>query len=149
MTEIASNAAPTGKWCTFLLHDEMFGLRVEDVQEVMMEQPLTPVPLAPDYVLGLLNLRGQIMPAIDLRRRLHFPPRTDGEGAKLIVMRSHGVSLSLVVDEIGDILELPAGGWRDPPETLAAHHRGFVRGICPIDGHVVLALDVEILQATG
>lgn len=138
MSEIA-------KWATFFLHGEMFGLRVEDVQEVMMDQPLTPVPLAPEHVVGLLNLRGQIMPAIDLRVRLHFPPRGEGQGSSLIVIRSQGASLSLVVDEIGDVLELPTTSWRDPPDTLAAQHRGFVRGICPIERNVVLALNVEAL----
>ena len=142
---MGTGTSPAGKWCTFFLHDEMFGLRVEDVQEVMMDQPLTPVPLAPDHVVGLLNLRGQIMPAIDLRRRLHFPNRLEGQGSKLIVLRSQGVSLSLVVDDIGDVLELPNSSWRDPPDTLASEHRGFVRGICPIERHVVLALNVDSL----
>jgi len=137
--------SPSGKWATFYLHGEMFALRVEDVQEVMMDQPLTPVPLAPDHVVGLLNLRGQIMPALDLRVRLLFPRRGEGEGSSLIVIRIQGTSLSLVVDEIGDVLELPARSWRDPPDTLAAQHRGFVRAICPIDRHVVLALNVEAL----
>lgn len=64
-----------GPWATFFLDDEVFAISAEDVREVMMEQPLTPVPLAPDHIMGLLNLRGQIMPAIDLRKRLQFLPR--------------------------------------------------------------------------
>ena len=140
-----SGAAPAGKWATFFLNEEMFGLPVEDVQEVMMDQPLTPVPLAPSHVVGLLNLRGQIMPAIDLRVRLRFPSRAAGQGSSMIVIRSQGASLSLVVDDIGDVLELPANSWRDPPDTLANQHRSFVRGICPIERHVVLALNVDAL----
>jgi purine-binding chemotaxis protein CheW len=131
------------KWATFTLHGEMFALRVEDVQEVMMLQPLTPVPLAPSYIVGLLNLRGQIMPAVDLRRRLQFPERTEGQGSSMIVLKRQGVLVSLVVDDIGDVLELPTEGWREPPDTLAAQHRGFILGICPIDRHVVLGLSVE------
>ncbi|MCX5746673.1 MAG: chemotaxis protein CheW [Proteobacteria bacterium] len=154
MNEITIKEAPAGtqvgKWATFFLNSEMFGLRVEDVQEVMMDQPLTPVPLAPEHIVGLLNLRGQIMPAIDLRRRLHFPMRAEGQGSSLIVLRSQGVSLCLVVDEIGDVLELPTASWCEPPDTLATLHRGLVRGICPIDRHVVLGLNVaEIIGDEG
>jgi purine-binding chemotaxis protein CheW len=137
----------SAKWATFFLNGEMFALRVEDVQEVLLHQPLTPVPLAPDHVVGLLNLRGQIMSAVDLRTRLHFPPRAPDAPYSLMVL--NGVEeglLSLVVDEIGDVLSLPTSGWRDPPDTLAERHRGFVFGICPIEKHVVLGLKVADLS---
>ena len=135
----------SGKWATFMLAGEMFALEVEDVQEVLMQQPLTPVPRAPDHIVGLLNLRGQIISAIDLRRRLHFPARADGESTKLLVVTSGGSQFSVVVDDIHDVLELPAEQWLPSPETLDPRHRAFVRGICPIDGHLVLGLDVEAL----
>jgi purine-binding chemotaxis protein CheW len=138
-----------GKWVSFTLAGEVFALRVHDVQEVMMAQPLTPVPLAPEHIVGLLNLRGQIMPAVDLRRWLHFAPREAGADSRLIVLKTHGESLSLVVDAIGDVLDLPEVDWRDPPDTLAARHRGSVVGICPIEGCVVLGLDVRGLLGDG
>jgi purine-binding chemotaxis protein CheW len=137
------------KWATFTLNGEVFALRVHDVQEVLMYQALTPVPLAPDYIVGLLNLRGQIMPAIDLRRRLHFPPRGDAQGASLLVLESQGVLMCIVVDEIGDVLELPSSGWQAAPDTLAAQHRGFLFGICPLDKQVVLGLHVDGLLGEG
>jgi purine-binding chemotaxis protein CheW len=137
----------TAMWATFFLNGEMFALRVEDVQEVMMHQPLTPVPLAPEHVVGLLNLRGQVMSTVDLRTRLHFPPRAEGSPCSLLVLNAAEGLLSVVVDEIGDVLSLPTASWREPPDTLAARHRGFVFGICPIDGHVVLGLTVTRLSA--
>ena len=136
----------TAKWATFFLSGEMFALRVEDVQEVLLHQPLTPVPLAPEHVVGLLNLRGQIMSAVDLRTRLHFPPREAGAPFSLLVLNTHEGLLSVVVDEIGDVLSLPTAGWREPPDTLAARHRGFVFGICPIDKQLVLGLKVAGLS---
>jgi purine-binding chemotaxis protein CheW len=142
----AIECAGSGKWLTFWLAGEMFGLRVEDVQEVLMQQPLTPVPLAAEHIVGLLNLRGQIMQAIDLRRRLHFPPRTDGGNSSLMVVKQDENFVSLLVDDIGDVLELAPEDWREPPDTLAAQHRGFVLGICPIENHVVLGLRVESLS---
>lgn len=137
----------SGMWATFYLNDEMFALKVEDVQEVMMYQPLTPVPLAPDHIVGLLNLRGQIMPAIDLRRRLHFDIKLASEDSNLLVLKTRDGLISVVVDQIGDVLELPAHDWRAPPETLAAHHRKYVTAVCPIERHVVLGLNVDALSA--
>ena len=135
----------SGKWATFMLAGEMFALEVEDVQEVLMEQPLTPVPRAPEHIVGLLNLRGQIISAIDLRRRLHFPPRAEGQSTKLLVVTAGGSQFSVVVDDIHDVLELPTERWRASPETLDERHRNFVRGICPIEGYMVLGLDVQAL----
>jgi len=137
----------TDKWATFRVRGEMFALRVEDVQEVMMAQPLTPVPLAPEHIVGLLNLRGQVMPAIDLRRRLDMDARAVDQESAMIVLKSHGELASLVVDEIGDVLELPTEGWVAPPETVAVVHRQVLVGICPIEGHLVLGLDVAALLA--
>lgn len=136
----------SGRWATFFLADEMLAVRVEDVQEVMMQQPLTPVPLAPSHIVGLLNLRGQIMPAIDLRRRLQFPVRPDDSVSNLLVLKLNGDFISVVVDDIGDVLDLPAENWQPPPDTLVAQHRNFVFAICPIDKHVVLGLRVEALS---
>jgi purine-binding chemotaxis protein CheW len=136
----------SGKWLTFWLAGELFGVRVEDVQEVLMNQPLTAVPLAADHIVGLLNLRGQILQAIDLRRRLHFPPREPDQQSSLMVVKQADNFVSLLVDGIGDVLELPPEKWRPPPDTLAQVHRSFVLGICPIEKHVVLGLRVESLS---
>lgn len=140
----------TDTWATFVLAGEVFALKVEDVQEVLMDQPLTPVPLAPQHIVGLLNLRGNIMPAIDLRTRLRFPPlETEQEGNSLLVVKLQDRLISLLVDEIGDVLELPSDAWRDTPETVAAEHRDFVFGICPVDRVVVLGLSVNAVVADG
>jgi purine-binding chemotaxis protein CheW len=137
----------SGKWATFLLAEEMFAIRVEDVQEVLMDQPLAPVPRAPDHIVGLLNLRGQVISAIDLRRRLQFAPRGPESAPKLLVLNAHDSPICLVLDEIGDVLELPPGDWRPPPDTLTASCREFVFGICPIEGHLVLGLNLTALAA--
>jgi purine-binding chemotaxis protein CheW len=136
----------TGQWATFHLGGEQFALPVEDVQEVLLKQPLTPVPLAPDEIMGLLNLRGSIMPAIDLRRRLGFP---DGEqrDQKLLVLKGAEGPVSVVVDDIGDVFELDGKGWRPPPDTLESTHRSFVFGVFPLDGQVLLGLKVGTLCA--
>jgi purine-binding chemotaxis protein CheW len=135
----------SGRWVTFFLADEVLAVRVEDVQEVLHQQPLTPVPLAPGHILGLLNLRGQIMPAVDLRKRLGFPPRAAGKASSLLVVKTAEELLSVVVDDVGDVMELPQPQWKPPPDTLPEHHRTYIFGICPIEEHVVLGLRAEAL----
>jgi purine-binding chemotaxis protein CheW len=139
--------AETGQWATFLLGDEHFAVPVEDVQEVLLAQPLAPVPLAPIQIVGLLNLRGAIMPAIDLRVRLGFPPAASNSQQKFLVLKAHGGLVSIVVDEIGDVLELKGEQWRSVPDTLDASHRNFVFGIYPLDGQMLLGLRVARLCA--
>ncbi len=136
----------TTMWATFVLNGETFALRVEDVQEVLMPQPLTPVPLAPDHIVGLLNLRGQLMSAVDLRKRLNFPVRPADDSTNMLVLKGPEGLVSVVVDDIGDVLELPTSQWRTPPDTLAESHRKFVFGICPIDQKMVLGLKVQELS---
>lgn len=134
-----------GQWATFFVGGEMLALRVEDVQEVLMQQPLTPVPMAPPHILGLLNLRGWIMPAIDLRRRLGFAERAPESEVKLLVLKTDEGPVAIVVDEIGDVLQLPEARWEAPPDTLSRSHRKFVSKICPIEGDVVLGLDLGVV----
>lgn len=139
----ADTALPT-KWATFRLGEELLGLPVEDVQEVVLVQPLTPVPLAPDLFLGLLNLRGQVMPVLDLARAMGVGER-DVSSGKLLVVKVGGEAMSLHVDEVGDVLELPESGWRSPPETVALRHRRVIDAIFPLDGKVVLALKLNAM----
>jgi purine-binding chemotaxis protein CheW len=133
-------------WATFFLSGEMFALPVEDVQEVLMDQPLTPVPLAPEHIRGLLNLRGQIMPAIDLRRRLDFSARADDKPGSILVVKTSTHLISVLVDQIGDVMRLAREHWRAVPDTLPEQHRAFVFGICPIQEHIVLGLRVDVLE---
>lgn len=143
-----SNKTPL-QWSTFFLAGEMFGFPVMGVQEVMNDQPITPVPLAPAHVVGLLTLRGEIMSAIDLRRLLGCAPRPDGKRAKLVIIRGEGRRVGLIVDAIGDVLELPPTDWQAPPETMPAEQRRFVIGIHPIEEQLVIGLDVGAVLSDG
>ena len=131
-------------WATFVLADEMFAVRVEDVQEVLQDQPLTPVPMAPAYIAGLINLRGQIVPAVDLRRRLHFADGSQPARNMLVLKLPEGW-VSIMVDAIGDVLSVQETSWQLPPDTLAAAHRRLVDRVCPIDGHMLISLNVAAL----
>lgn len=129
------------QYCTFLLDGQPFGIDVMEVQEVVRHQEMTRVPLAPAVVRGLINLRGQIVTAIDLRRRLGLPDRAGGEPPVNVVVRTDDGAVSLLVDEIGDVLAVPAAAFEPPPETLRGPARGLIRGAYKLDGRLLLVLD--------
>ena len=131
------------QFCTFHLGSLYLGIEVLQVQEVIRAQEMTPVPLAPRAVTGLNNLRGQIVTAIDLRRRLGLPDRPAGTDAMNVVVRTDDGAVGLLVDEIGDVVEVSPEAFEAPPETLPQDARGLIRGVFKLPGGLLLALDTR------
>jgi purine-binding chemotaxis protein CheW len=131
------------QYCTFFVNGQFFGVEVLNVQEILRYQQMTCVPLAPPTVQGLINLRGQIVTAIDLRRRLDLPARPDHELPMNVVVRSEDGAISLLVDEIGDVVELSDEGFEHPPETLRGVARDLIKGVYKLKGRLLLVLDTE------
>jgi purine-binding chemotaxis protein CheW len=138
-----SSAQPASQFCTFLVGDLYFGLDVRRVQEVLRSQAVTRVPRAPAVIEGLINLRGQIVPAIDMRRRLGLPPRPAGIEPMSMVVRTEEGAASLLVDEIGDVLDADSGTFEPVPVNLAAPQRELIRGVCKLKDRLLLVLDAE------
>lgn len=128
---------------TFELAGALYGLEVEQVQEVLRAQKVTRVPLHSDAIAGLINLRGEVVTAIDLRARLSLPVRPDGQEAVNIVVRLHGESISLLVDTIADVVELDDRSFEPVPDTLDGEVRDLIRGAYKTEGRLLLALDVN------
>lgn len=133
----------TQQFCTFFLDRHVFGTPVPKVQEVIQHQEMTRVPLAPNVVSGLINLRGQIVAAIDLRRRLGLADRSAGLPPMNVVVRTSEGAVSLLVDEIGDVIEVEEETLESPPETLQGFAREVVRGVYKLSGRLLLALDID------
>lgn len=113
------------------------------VQEVIHFVQMTPVPLAPDVVSGLINLRGQIVTAIDLRRRLELEPLPDGSLPMNVIVRSEDGAVSLLVDEIGDVVEVEEESFETPPETLKGTVRTVILGVYKLKDRLMHVLDTE------
>jgi purine-binding chemotaxis protein CheW len=128
---------------TFSVNGHLFGVEVAVVQEVIRYQPMTRVPLAPAALAGLINLRGQVITAVDLRRRLGFPERAAGELAMDVIVRTSDGLVSLLVDRIGDVVEVAQEAFEEPPETLAGIARELIRGAYKLDHALLLLLDVQ------
>jgi purine-binding chemotaxis protein CheW len=135
--------ANTKQFCTFFVNGLFFGVEVLKVQEVIRYQGMTRVPLAPAMIQGLINLRGQIVTAIDLRRRLELAPRETEELPMNVVVRSEDGALSLLVDEIGDVVEIQDDIYERPPETLKGVARELVQGVYKLKERLLLILDTE------
>ena len=131
------------QFCTFYLGDRFFGVEVERVQEVFRYQEMTQVPLAPSVVRGLINLRGQIITAIDLRRRLGMKEISDDQKPMNIVVRTGDDVVSLLVDRIGDVLEVGNEVLEPPPETLDEVARKLIPGVYKLNGSLLLTIDTE------
>ena len=135
----------TRQFCTFFVGDLFCGIEVLKVQEVLRYQTTTRAPLADRVVRGLINLRGQIVTAIDLRRRLGLPNGPPEHRPINIVVRTADGPVSFLVDDIGDVLDTDEGSFERPPETLAPAARAFVRGVCKLPERLLLALDFDAL----
>jgi purine-binding chemotaxis protein CheW len=138
------------QYATFFVKDLFFGIEVLQVQEVLRYQEMTKVPLAPPVIEGLINLRGQIVTAIDMRRRLKLEPRDPAETPMNMVVRSEDGAVSLLVDEIGDVLPVRREDYEPPPENTSRELREMIGGVYKLDGRLLLVLDTErVLQAHG
>jgi purine-binding chemotaxis protein CheW len=131
------------QFCTFYLQGLFFGIEVEKVQEVIRYQEMTEVPLAANVIAGLINLRGQIVTAIDLRMRLGLPNRAAGEVPVNVVVRADGGAVSLLVDEIGDVVEVDEKMFEAAPSTLKGQSRELLNGVFKLKDKLLLALDTE------
>ena len=129
--------------CTFYLQKLLFGVEVEKVQEVIRYQEMTRIPLSPEVIGGLINLRGQIVTAVDLRRQLELPARAGGELPMNVVIRRDDGPISLLVDEIGDVVEIQDDIYEHPPETLKGVGRELVQGVYKLKERLLLILDTE------
>jgi purine-binding chemotaxis protein CheW len=129
------------QFCTFLVDGLFFGVDVQEVQEVIRFQEMTRVPLAADAVQGLINLRGQIVPAIDMRRQLELPRRAEGDLPMNVVVRTDDGPVSLLVDEIGDVVEVDPDSYEPRPETVRGPARRLVSHVYKLPERLLLILD--------
>jgi purine-binding chemotaxis protein CheW len=132
----------THQLCTFRVAGLYMGVEVTEVSEVLRLQQMTPVPLSYDVVAGLVNLRGEIVTALDLRRRLGFERFAGGAGTS-IVLRSAGETMTLLIDEIGDVVTVDDDDFEPPPETVGEGARDLIRGAYKLEGSLLLLLDID------
>ncbi len=131
------------QFCTFALDDMFFGVDVVEVQEVIRYQEMTAVPLSSPNISGLINLRGQVVTAVDLRRRLDMPQRATDQLPMNVVVHTDDSAVSLLVDEIEDVREVSSDTFEPLPETLTGVARELVSGVHKLEDRLLLILDTK------
>jgi len=129
------------QFCTFYVNQQCYGIDVLHVQEIVRNQPVTRVPLADPMVRGLMNLRGQIVTAIDMRRRLDLPERGEQGDPVNVVLHAGDGAVALLVDEIGDVVEVDDQHFEPPPETLRGPTRDLIEGACKLPGELLVVIN--------
>jgi purine-binding chemotaxis protein CheW len=138
------------QFASFFVNDLFFGIEVERVQEVTTEARMTSVPLAPAVVRGLINLRGQIVPAIDLRRCLQLPECSAKEPPVNLILYTGDSCTSLLVDAVGEVLEVDQETFEPPPVTLRGRPRELIRGAYKLPDRLMHVLDLgEVIRNKG
>lgn len=140
--------ADTEDFVTFTIADQLFGIPVLKVQDVLSAHNITRIPLAPPEIAGSLNLRGRIVTAMDVRLRLGLPPR-ERDASMSIVAEHEGELYSLMVDSVGEVLALKGSEWERNPPTLDAKFREYSLGIFRLDNKLLVVLDVNRLLDYG
>lgn len=134
---------------TLTVAGQYCGVPVLAVRDVLGSQTITPIPLAPAEVAGAMNLRGRIVTAVDLRRRLGLPPREAGAKPMSIVVEQGGELYAMLADQVGEVIPLEAAGRAPNPPTLEPLWREVSLGVHRRDGQLLILLDVERLLAIG
>ena len=150
--EVEANMAgeqETEEFVTVTIADQLFGLPIEQVQDVFMPDAITEVPLAAPEVAGVLNLRGRIITAIDMRKRLDLPIREDGARRMAVGIESNGESYGIVIDKVGEVLRLPRSTLEANPANLDPRWASVSMGVQRLEGELMVILNVDRVLDIG
>lgn len=137
--------AMRGRFLTFLLGDETYGIEIKHVMEIIGMQLITEMPEMPEYVRGIINLRGSIIPAMDARLWFQKPEIAYTDRTCMIVISVGGTSMGLIVDCVSEVLTIPDENVAEKPEISSKGSRGYVKSIGKVGDHIVLLIDCEKL----
>ena len=133
------------KYLTFHLAGEDYGLDIAFVTEIIGIQRITEVPDMPDFVKGVINLRGKVIPVMDVRLRFHLPAREYDERTCIVVVDINGTAVGLVVDQVNEVADIPEEQVEPPPRTTKGESSRFLKGMGKMDDEVKIILNVEQL----
>lgn len=130
---------------TFLLGTEFYGIEIRHVTEIIGIQAITEIPEMPEYIRGIINLRGKIIPVMDVRLRFRKPPREYNDRTCIIVVDIRDISVGLIVDSVSEVLSIPDHDIVPPPEINKKTANRYIKGIGKVGNEVKLLLDCDKL----
>ncbi|MFP4672107.1 MAG: chemotaxis protein CheW [Desulfohalobiaceae bacterium] len=128
---------------SFKLKDEEFGVDILQVQEIIRMQEITHVPNAPDFVEGVINLRGRVIPIVDLRKRFGLESQEHGSATRIIVVMIGQVTVGLIVDEVSEVLRIPENTVEPPPPIVAGIESDYIKGVGKLEDRLLILLDLN------
>jgi len=143
MIEDPTAAGEEEQLVVFRLGDDFFAMMIASVNEIIRLQKITPVPKAPAFVEGVTNLRGRVIPVIDLRKRFGIAPLEDGHNARIIVADHAGKLIGMMVDRVDEVLTVPADAIEPPDEMVVSFDSEFLAGIVRLEDRLIILLDHE------
>lgn len=140
-----SHLAYQNQYVSFLVDGQLLGVPVRSVQEVLNPQSIANTPKSRSEIAGLLNLRGQIVTAVNLRKRMGLPDNGSEDEQMNVVVMARGESFSLLVDEVGDVMNIPSENIEAPPATLDPTWKSVTLGVSQLEKSLLIVLDVEAI----
>ncbi len=142
-----ANAAadPVVQWVTFRLENETYGINVMQVQEVLRVTEIAPVPGAPDYVMGIINLRGNVVTVLDTRRRFGLPPKEQDDSTRIVVIEADQTVVGILVDSVAEVVELNRSAVESSPNVGNDESSKFIEGVATHEGELLILVDINKL----
>jgi purine-binding chemotaxis protein CheW len=128
---------------SFTIGQEEFGLDIQCIQEINRMVDITRVPNSPEYVTGVINLRGKVIPIIDLRKRFGFPPKDSDKNTRIIVVELSGMVVGFVVDTVREVIRIPKNITEPPPAIVAGIGSEFITAVAKLENRLLILLDLE------
>ena len=146
MSQLAQETAdPLLQWVTFRLDQETYGINVMQVQEVLRVSEIAPVPGAPGYVLGIVNLRGNVVTVIDTRKRFGLPPKEVDDATRIVIIEVEGQVIGVLVDSVAEVLDLRASAIEIAPNVGNDESAKYIQGVASINGELLILIDLNRL----
>jgi len=150
MSATAGNSRNKGtedalRWVTFRLENEKYGINVMKVQEVLRITEIAPVPGAPSYVLGIINLRGNVVTVIDTRSRFGLPSAETDDSSRVVIIESEEQVVGILVDSVAEVVDLQASDIETAPNTGTEESAKFIQGVASYDGELLILVDLNKL----
>lgn len=128
---------------TFNLLKEEFGVEISSVQEIIRATDITPVPGAPSHVRGVINLRGKIIPVVDLRRRFSLPEVESSDDQRIVVVELGAKRIGMLVDSVSQVIKVPVGVVEEMPEEAVSVDENYIKGVGKLDSRLIIILDLN------
>ncbi len=144
-SETSASVAVVLQFVTFTLNKEEYAVDIMHVQEINRITEITKVPRAPAYVEGVINLRGKVIPVINLRNKFGFEAKSKDEKTRIIIMEIQGITNGLIVDSVSEVLRVPASIIEPPPPMSSDVSSTFIKGIAKMENRLIILLDIDKL----